>query len=107
MATINEWDEAAFAAAAASGTVMADFYAVWCGPCKSMMKVLEKTAADFSDETVKIGKVNIEACPELTQKFRVRTVPTFIVLKNGEEISRLVGVTTQKALTEALQDAIK
>lgn len=107
MAAVNEWNMEAFAEATASGVAMADFYAVWCGPCKSMMSVLEKVAGSFSDEAVKIGKVNIEECPELTKKFQVRTVPTFIVFKDGEVQTRLVGVTTQAALTDALRKAMQ
>ena len=107
MAAVAEWDEKTFAEIKNSGVVLADFYAVWCGPCRMMMSVLEKVAGSFSDEAVKIGKVNIEECPELTKKFQVRTVPTFIVFKDGEVQTRLVGVTTQAALTEALRKAMQ
>lgn len=106
MAEIEIWNSADFTAATASGVAMADFYAEWCGPCKAMMKVLDKVAGGFGDE-VRIGKVNIDESAELAAQFQVRTVPTFIVFKNGEIAAKLVGVVTAAALTEALQKALQ
>ena len=70
-----------------------------------MMKVLDKVAAEF-DGNVKIGKINIDESPELAAEYQVRTVPTFIVFKNGEMVAKLIGVVTAAALTEALNKAL-
>ena len=105
MAEVQVWSSADFAAVKADGAVMADFYAEWCGPCKAMLKVLDKVAAEF-DGNVKIGKINIDESPELAAEYQVRTVPTFIVFKNGEMVAKLIGVVTAAALTEALNKAL-
>ena len=105
MAEVQSWNSADFAAVKNNGAVMADFYAEWCGPCKAMMKVLDKVAAESGDN-VKIGKINIDESPELTAEYQVRTVPTFIVFKNGEIVAKLIGVVTAAALTEALNKAL-
>ena len=106
MAEVQAWSSTEFVAARARGAVMADFYAEWCGPCKAMMKVLDKVAAEFDDNVI-IGKINIDESPELTAEYQVRTVPTFIVFKDGEMVARLVGVVTAAALTEAINKALQ
>ncbi len=106
MAEVQAWSSTEFVAARARGAVMADFYAEWCGPCKAMMKVLDKVAAEFGDN-VSIGKINIDESPELTAEYQVRTVPTFIVFKDGEMVARLVGVVTAAASSEALNKALQ
>ena len=88
MAAVQEWDEAAFAEATKTGVAMVDFYAVWCGPCKMMMSVLEKAASEFSSEEVKVGKINIENCKNLAARYNVRTIPTFIVFPRFEDFFR-------------------
>ena len=106
MAAVQEWDEAAFAEAIKKGVAMVDFYAVWCGPCKMMMSVLEKAASEFSSEEVKVGKINIENCKNLAARYNVRTIPTFIVFKDGEVKSVNIGVKSQKILAEAIRQEL-
>jgi len=103
MAMIQEWNESEFQANVNSPAVLVDFFAVWCGPCKMMMKLLEKAAADLDEQTVKIAKIDIEKCPELAAQFDVRTVPTFVFFKNGEVQTTLIGVQSLNALNEALR----
>ncbi|MBE6369637.1 MAG: thioredoxin family protein [Lentisphaerae bacterium] len=106
MAKVQEWDQQAFAAAAAEGVVLVDFYAVWCGPCKMMMSVLEKAVEAFDDAQLKVGKVNIDQCRELAAEHGVRTIPTFKVIKNGKVVATLIGVQSQKRLVEAIESAL-
>ena len=106
MAVIQEWNESAFAEAVKSGVVMADFYAVWCGPCRMMAGVLEKVAAEFTDDQVKFGKLNIENCKNLAAQYNIRTIPTFIVFKYGEVKSVNIGVKSQKMLAEAIRQEL-
>ena len=107
MAVVNEWDENAFNAAIASGVVMVDFFATWCGPCKMMMNVRAKAVEPFAEDQLKVGKVNIDLCRDLAVKYNIRTIPTFIVFKNGEIVETIIGVQSQKALANAITQALQ
>ena len=106
MATVNEWDEQTFAELKNKGVVVADFYAVWCGPCRMMSGVLENAMAEFSSEQVKVGKLNIEKCRNLATEYNIRTIPTFIIFKDGNIHSKHIGVLGQKMLAEAVRKAL-
>ena len=82
-------------------TVLVDFYADWCGPCKMMAPVVEKIASENAD--VKVRKINIDNEEELAIKYRVVSIPTFLVIKNGEEVNRIVGAVDKAELEEAIK----
>ena len=81
--------------------VLVDFYADWCGPCKMMAPVVEKIASENAD--VKVRKINIDNEEELAIKYRVVSIPTFLVIKNGEEVNRIVGAVDKAELEEAIK----
>jgi len=83
-------------------TVLLDFWAVWCNPCKMAAPILEQVAADM-EQTAVVGKINVEEEPELVREFNVTSVPTFVVLKNGRETHRAVGVQARGDLLQMLQ----
>ncbi|MFA5624236.1 MAG: thioredoxin [Bradymonadales bacterium] len=70
--------------------VLVDFWAAWCGPCRAIAPLLE-TLAQENDGKVKIAKVDIDAYPELANRFGVQSIPTLVAYKDGEEISRIIG----------------
>lgn len=84
--------------------VLVDFWASWCAPCRMMAPVLNETAAEL-EEHVRIGKVNIEEHQSLAQKFKIRSIPTMVLFKNGVEVSRFSGVKSKDFLLRQIQNA--
>lgn len=78
-------------------TVIVDFYANWCGPCKMMSPILDKIAIENSDK-VKICKVNVDENQDLSQKYRILSIPTLIIFNNGEIINMVVGLTSEEEI---------
>ena len=81
--------------------VLVDFWAVWCGPCQMMAPILHELETEMPD--VQIGKVNVDEQMNLARQFRVVSIPTLIIFKNGQEVQRMVGVTSKKELKDALK----
>lgn len=81
--------------------VLVDFWAVWCGPCQMMAPILHELETEMPD--VQIGKVNVDEQMDLARQFRVVSIPTLIIFKNGQEVQRMVGVTSKEELKEALK----
>ena len=69
--------------------VLLDFWATWCGPCRMVAPVVEEIAADRPDDVV--GKINVDEEMELAMEFGIISIPTLIVVKNGEAVGKLVG----------------
>jgi len=82
--------------------VLVDFFAEWCGPCKTMSPVL-KEVKDALGETVTILKINVDSNQELSNKYQVRGVPTFILFKNGNQVWRQSGVIAKDDLISLLK----
>ena len=83
------------------GTVLVDFWAPWCAPCKMIAPTLNEIAEEEGDK-ITIAKVNVDQNKELAQKFKIRNIPTLIVFKNGKEQKRIMGVKPKKALLKEL-----
>ena len=81
--------------------VLVDFWAVWCGPCQMMAPILHELEAEMPD--VQIGKVTVDEQMDLARQFRVVSIPTLIIFKNGQEVQRMVGVTSKEELKDALK----
>ena len=74
-----------------------DFYADWCGPCKMMSPIIEEIAEELG-EKVKVGKVNSDENMELAQKYGIMSIPTIMIIKNGEVTKTFVGVTSKQEI---------
>ena len=81
--------------------VLVDFWASWCAPCRMMAPVLNEVADELTGNSF-VGKVNIEQYQSLAQKFQVRNIPTLILLKNGTEINRFVGIKNKEFLLKQI-----
>ena len=79
--------------------VILDFYADWCGPCKMMSPVIDEIAEELG-EVVKVGKINIDENPEFAEKYGIMSIPTIIIMKNGEVATTFVGVTDKDKIIE-------
>lgn len=85
-------------------TVLVDFYADWCGPCKMMAPVVEALAVELADTAV-IGKLNVDENEEIAMKYGVMSIPTLIVFKNGQAVNKKVGVQSKEAIVSMIEKA--
>lgn len=81
--------------------VLVDFYADWCGPCKMMAPIIDELAGEY-DGIATIGKLNVDDNPEIAQQYRVMTIPTLMIFKNGQAVDSVVGVVPKNVLKEKL-----
>jgi len=77
--------------------VVIDCWAAWCAPCRAIAPVVEELAKEYSGKVV-FGKLNVDENPETAQKFGVMAIPTLLVMKNGTEVDRIVGVLPKSQL---------
>ncbi len=86
------------------GTFLVDFWAAWCGPCKMLGPIIDQLAQECEGKAV-VGKVNVDEEQELAVKYGVMSIPTVILFKDGQEISRTVGLQSKQALLSMLDRA--
>jgi thioredoxin 1 len=104
MAEVKQLNESDFDAAVGSGITLVDFWAPWCAPCRAMGPVLGELADSLNGQAT-IAKVNVEENPQLAAKFRVQSIPLLVLLKDGQEITRAVGVHPAGDLHEMIRGA--
>jgi len=83
--------------------VLVDFWAAWCAPCRMMAPVLNDVADGLSGNQ-KVGKINIEQQQSLANQFKVRSIPTLILFRNGKEVKRFVGIKQKDFLLREIQE---
>ncbi|MFC0211310.1 thioredoxin [Paenibacillus chartarius] len=96
MAIVNVTDESFKNEVESTGTVLVDFWAPWCGPCKMIAPVLEELDKEVTN--LKIAKVNVDDNPESASRFGVMSIPTLIVFKDGQPVDKVVGFQSKDAL---------
>lgn len=85
--------------------VMLDFWAEWCGPCRMLSPIVSEIAEDFKD-VAKVGKVNVDNEQELAAAFRVASIPTIVIIKDGKVVGSSVGYRSKEELSGILKEAI-
>jgi len=81
--------------------VVVDFWAEWCGPCRMVSPIIDDLAKEYDGKAV-IGKVNVDQHGSISMKYGVRSIPTILLLKNGEVVDKHVGATTKAVLEEKM-----
>ena len=81
-------------------TVLLDFWASWCGPCSMLSPIIDEIAEDRTD--IKVGKVNVDEEPELSSAFQVMSIPTVVVMKNGNVTGKSIGVRPREDIEAML-----
>ena len=82
--------------------VLVDFYADWCGPCRMMSPIIDEIAEELQDSVI-VGKVNVDENQELAIKYDVMSIPTIIIFKNGMPVKTFLGVTDKNEILENLK----
>lgn len=90
-----------FSVISKNSIILIDFWADWCMPCKVLAPIMNEVA-DEVDENFKICKINVDEQRNLASKFSVRSIPTLVILKNGKEVNRFVGVKPKHFLIKQL-----
>lgn len=81
--------------------VLVDFWAAWCGPCQMLLPTIEELAGEVTD--AKICKINVDEQPELAAQFKVMTIPTLMVFKDGKVVNTSVGVKSKNAIIDMIR----
>ena len=81
-------------------TVLLDFWAPWCAPCRMVVPIIEEIAGERPD--IRVGKINVDEQPELASKFSIMSIPTLVVMKNGKIVQQVSGARPKNAILEML-----
>jgi len=105
MTQVVDLNDSTFTEKVKEGVALVDFWAPWCGPCRLQHPILDSIAEKMGDR-VTVARVNVDESPSVAQQYGVRAIPTLVVLKDGGEVRRLVGVTDEKTLTDAIEQVL-
>lgn len=100
-----EFTDANFKEKALDGVTVIDFWAEWCGPCRMVGPIIEELSSEY-DGRATVGKVNVDFNHEVSMQFGIRSIPTIVILKNGELFHRHVGTISKAALASKIEAAL-
>ena len=101
---VEHLNDSNFAEKTANGIALVDFFATWCGPCRMLGPIIEEIGAEC-DGSFAVYKVDIDECEDIAMDFGIMSVPTVVVLKNGVEVERMIGVQPKAVLLNAVESA--
>ena len=85
--------------------VLVDFWAEWCGPCRALAPTIDKLAGEYAGK-VRVGKLDVDSNQATAMKFSIQSIPTMILLKDGEVVKKIVGLASEKDLSAALDETL-
>ena len=85
--------------------VLVDFWATWCGPCRMIAPIIDQLANEYDGRAV-VGKVDVDEEPELARRYGVMSIPTLVVIKNGEVVNKVIGAVPKPKLAAMLDEAL-
>lgn len=89
----------------ASGVVLVDFFATWCGPCKMLAPVVEELSTEYEGKA-KIAKLDVDQASHVAGEFGVQSIPTIIIFKDGQEVDRMIGFQGKEVLKDHIDNAL-
>ena len=87
----------------AKGLAMVDFWAAWCGPCRMIAPIVEQLATEYDDK-VKVGKLDVDANPNIATRFGIRSIPSILFFKDGKHVDTVVGAVPRALLERKIQE---
>lgn len=100
-----ELDESNFDSTIAQGVSMVDFWAPWCGPCRMVAPIVEELAVEYNGK-VNVCKVNTDENQDIAVKYGIRSIPSILFFKNGEQVDTIVGAVSKQTFEQKLKNII-
>jgi thioredoxin 1 len=105
MATVNVTEETFDGLLSNNRIVFLDFWAVWCGPCRIMDPIVDKLASKYSDRIL-FGKVNVDEEMNISSRYQVFSIPTFMIFKNGQPMDAVIGAVGEASLERLVKNTL-